>query len=59
MADLPIDRITPDEAPFNRTGVDYFGPIEVKRGRVTVKRYGAIFTCVATHVQYTLKWPIH
>ena len=48
MADLPIDRVTPDEAPFNRTGVDYFGPIEVKRGRVTVKRYGAIFTCMTT-----------
>ncbi|XP_070569421.1 uncharacterized protein [Ptychodera flava] len=48
MSDLPKDRITPEEPPFTRTGVDYFGPLEVKRGRVTDKRYGAIFTCMAT-----------
>ncbi|XP_070570536.1 uncharacterized protein [Ptychodera flava] len=48
MSDLPKDRITPEEPPFTRTGVDYFGPLEVKRGRVTEKRYGAIFTCMAT-----------
>jgi hypothetical protein len=47
MSDLPLDRLTPDEPPFSRTGVDYFGPIEVKRGRTTVKRYGVLFTCLA------------
>ncbi|XP_070549171.1 uncharacterized protein [Ptychodera flava] len=46
MADLPKDRLTPNEPPFSRTGVDYFGPIEVKRGRTTVKRYGVVFTCL-------------
>lgn len=48
MADLPLERITPDHPPFTNVGVDYFGPIEVKRGRTNVKRYGVIFTCMAS-----------
>ncbi|KAJ8037714.1 hypothetical protein HOLleu_18605 [Holothuria leucospilota] len=47
MADLPISRITPDEPPFTRVGMDFFGPFEVKQGRSMVKRYGVIFTCFA------------
>lgn len=37
MADLPEVRIQPDFPPFTNTGVDYFGPVEVKRGRGTCK----------------------
>ncbi len=48
MADLPTERITADLPPFTNVGVDYFGPIDVKRGRACVKRYGVIFTCMAS-----------
>lgn len=48
MADLPKDRITPDLPPFTYVGADYFGPIEVNRGRCLVKRYGVIFTCLVS-----------
>ena len=33
MADLPKDRVTPNEPPFTYVGVDYFGPLVVKRAR--------------------------
>ena len=48
MADLPVDRVTPNEPPFTRVGIDYFGPFDVKRGRSSLKRYGVVFTCFAT-----------
>ena len=54
MADLPESRVVPGNPPFSYTGVDYFGPIYVKRGRIEVKRYGCIFTCLsirAIHVE--------
>lgn len=44
---LPQDRVSPDEPPFTRVGVDLFGPFAVKRGRTTVKRYGVICTCLS------------
>ena len=48
MADLPANRIQPDDLPFSRTGMDYTGPFDIKQGRVTRKRYGVIFTCMVT-----------
>ena len=46
MASLPQDRTTPSKPPFTYTGVDYFGPFEVRRGRTKVKRYGVLFACL-------------
>ena len=54
MADLPQDRVCPDEPPFSRVRVDCFGPFEIKRGRSMLKRYGVLFTCLtirAIHIE--------
>ena len=48
MADLPVDRVTPDKPPFSFVGVDCFGPFWVKRARSQVKRYGVLYTCLVT-----------
>ena len=48
MADLPADRVRGDEPPFTHSGVDFFGPLMVKVGRSTPKRYGCLFTCLQT-----------
>ena len=56
MAELPKIRLIPYEPPFTNSGVDYFGPFYVKRGRgkVAEKRWGAIFVCMnsrAVHLE--------
>ena len=48
MADLPSSRLQPQEPAFTRTGVDYFGPLFIKAGRTAKKRYGVLFTCLAS-----------
>lgn len=48
MADLPAERLEPNNPPFYYTGVDCFGPFGIKQGRSEVKRYGCIFTCLTT-----------
>lgn len=60
MSDLPAERILPDLSPFTNVSVDYFGPIDIKRGRILVKRYGVIFTCMTSNtIQYILKQHTH
>ncbi|XP_036346881.1 uncharacterized protein LOC118756189 [Rhagoletis pomonella] len=52
MGDLPLHRVNPPGRPFEATGVDYTGAIELKaarlRGTSFYKGYIAIFICVAT-----------
>ncbi|GFX31099.1 integrase catalytic domain-containing protein [Trichonephila clavipes] len=51
MGDLPRDRIVPSR-PFEKVGLDYAGPIftkpNLKRSRLTLKSYIAIFICFST-----------
>ena len=56
IADLPSDRLTPDNPPFTHVGIDFLGPLYVKRGRSILKHYGCLFTCLtmqATHIEVT------
>jgi len=48
MAPLPKCCVTSGMPAFTFTGVDYFGPILVKVKRSHAKRYGCIFTWMAT-----------
>ena len=55
MADLPEDRCH-EAPPFSYSAMDFFGPFYVKEGRKTLKRYGCIFTCLASravHIEVT------
>ena len=47
MADLPSDRLEP-APPFTYCAVHYFGPWYIKEGRKELKRYGVLFTCLAS-----------
>ncbi|XP_073766348.1 uncharacterized protein [Danio rerio] len=48
MADLPPERLRILCPPFYSTGVDCFGPYQVKIGRRVEKRWGVIFKCLTT-----------
>ena len=51
LGQLPVERITPSPV-FNKVGVDYAGPINVKHGYVrkptVVKAYICVFVCLST-----------
>ncbi|CAI5649659.1 unnamed protein product [Oreochromis niloticus] len=46
MADLPVARLRLYKPAFYSTGVDCFGPFEVKIGHRVEKRWGIIFKCL-------------
>ena len=55
MANLAACR-SKEAGLFTYCGVDMFGPFTVKQRRSTVKRYGAMFTCMAcraVHIEVT------
>ncbi|XP_062711250.1 uncharacterized protein LOC134289447 [Aedes albopictus] len=49
MGELPAARVTVSR-PFSKAGVDFFGPVYLRAGRVRTptKAYVAIFVCMAT-----------
>jgi len=54
MADLPENRVSSNNSAAYVTGVDYFGPFEIKQFHSLVKRYGWLFTCLsinAVHIE--------
>ena len=47
MANLPEDRLEPSD-PFTYSAVDFFGPFFIKEGRSEKKKWGVLFTCMAS-----------
>ena len=48
MADLARSRPVSKEPPYLYVGIDYFGPILVKRIRSQLKKYGCVISCWTT-----------
>ena len=49
---MPRARLEAYHPPFTFTGVDLFGPLTVKWGRGTAKRWVCLFTCLTTCAVY-------
>ena len=57
MADMSRERLEERIFPFVHTGVENFGPFEVRFMRKTMKRLCCLFTCLTTravHVEVVL-----
>ena len=55
MANLPYERTT-EPLPFTYCGIDMFGPFYTEEKRSELKRYGAMFVCLASgavHIELT------
>lgn len=48
MAPLPRSRMMAYQPPFSYSGMDLFGPLQVKHGRGKAKRWCCLFTCLNT-----------
>ena len=48
MADLPEDLIQMGDKVFTHAGVECLGPFYANRGLSVAKKYGVVFTCLAT-----------
>ena len=53
MTDLPRKRLQERLFPFSNTGVEYFGPFEVKFMCKTMKRWCCLFSCLTTRAVNT------
>ena len=54
MSDIPKERIFNDPT-FTHCGLVFFGPFTIKERRSELKRYGALFTCMASRAVHILK----
>ena len=52
MSKLPLLRTKKLKQPFNSTDINLFGPMLIKLRTARIKRWGILFTCLATRAVY-------